>query len=62
MVTRLRLTVDISRREGPFIVSGAVGLGSTPWTHVPLALALPTAALMMVNVRVKARRHPQLKV
>jgi hypothetical protein len=57
MVPRVGLTVDIYPRDPAIALIGTAGGTFALWANVPAAIAVPTALLIVFNIRIRYWRQ-----
>lgn len=57
MVPRVGVTVDIHPRDLPIALIGTAGGTFALWANAPAKIAIPTALLIVFNIRVRRWRH-----
>ncbi|MFF4311690.1 hypothetical protein [Streptomyces sp. NPDC001507] len=57
MVPRVGVTVDIHLRDRPIALIGTAGGTLALWANVPAGIAIPTAALIVLDVRIQRWRR-----
>jgi hypothetical protein len=57
MVPRVGVTVDIHPRDLPITLIGTAGGTFALWANAPVGIAIPTALLIVFNVRVRYWRR-----
>ncbi|WP_245766036.1 hypothetical protein [Streptomyces griseoaurantiacus] len=57
MVPRVGVTVDIHPRDLPITLIGTAGGTFALWANAPVEIAIPTALLIVFNVRIRYWRR-----
>ncbi|MET9410527.1 hypothetical protein ABZX90_32940 [Streptomyces sp. NPDC002935] len=57
MVPRTGVTVDIHPRDLPMALVGTAGGTLALWAHAPVEVAIPTALLIVLDIRIRRSRR-----